>query len=260
MPSISDSKNPDDVRLHLETILAADQARAEPEPGETELDARIRTSVRLRPALRERISAAFQAVNEAVPGISAAENKKLQASHAARAARSEGAIALSRVDSHLASVTDVRNPTVGHNYGVYGSNPTSFAGVYRALLQSQAENTRIAALPATDPDRRYLFTPVIEAAINDAAEHLGSVMGDRTTTRATLSRKAGVKNDVMIEARSSIAAVRNHLYANLPRGKQDRDLHEYGFIPTKTRGAARSGTEPEVEEAETETVVGAGVV
>jgi hypothetical protein len=247
MASTSDSRHPDDMYLHLGEVLDANKARMEPDPGETAADAVLRTSVLLSEQLRQRVEQSLSAVGEAVPGIGAAENKKLQTSAAARSARAQGRTALARVDSHLQSVTGARNPTEGHTYGVYGSNPRSFGGVYRALRQSLDENARVAALPESDPGRRFLFTPVIQASLTAADEHLASVLGDRTETRAKLSRKVAIKTDVLNEARATISAVRHHLYANLTLGKKDPDLREYGFLPVRRRRGSQ-GDEEEVEE------------
>jgi hypothetical protein len=104
--------------------------------------------------------------------LSDAEVKKILATRAARNALRDGQEVLARIDSHLLSVTGERNPPVGLNYGVFGRNPESFAGVYRALVHSDAENARIAALPEDDPDRSLLFTPFLQQQTQEVLGHL----------------------------------------------------------------------------------------
>lgn len=252
MAGVSDSRHPDDLRIHLDQILSADALLAQPAGGETEAEARTRLSAQLPSRLKARVSEALAALSEAAPGISAAEADKLLTTRAARDALREGREALARVDAHLASVTSERDPHIGRKYGVYGKNPETFGGVLRALTQADDENTRISALPEANPERALAFTPVIASAVSEARAHLSAQLGERFATRAEFSRKVVVKDSTLSEARASIAAVRNHLYANLPSRKRDPDLRNYGFrpLPTRTSGSPDDGgdiaEEPEV--------------
>jgi len=239
MPGISDSGNPDDIRIHLEEIGSANARRAEPESGETEAETETRLSVLLPPALAARLDSVVANLREAVPGLGAVEGAKILATRHARNALRAGKEALSRVDSHLQAVTGTVNPQLGRNYGVYGRNPESFAGVYRSLEQSAAEDERIRSLPEDAPDRARLFTPVVARAIETARGQLRGLLGDSLAARAEWSRNVAVKDEVLSEAKSVIGAVRNHLYANLALRKRDPDLRDYGFRPVRT-GRGRS--------------------
>jgi hypothetical protein len=246
MPGLSDSGQPDDVRIHLEQITTADKARTVAPEGESERDALYRTSAQLPQTLRARVEASLQKVSEAAPGLSAAEVAKLTTSRAGRDALQAGKQALARVDSHLQAVTGQRNPQIGRSYGVYGRNPVSFAGVYRALAQSVNEDRRLRALPESDPERAMLFTPLVSSDVCEAHSRLAAILGDRVSTRAELSREIALKDDVLDEAAATISAVRNHLYANLPERKTDPDLRDYGFRPVRAgRRAAQDGDEEE---------------
>lgn len=248
MPGISDSGHPDDIRIHLEEISTADARRAEPEPNETPEEAEVRTSVYLPEALRSRLTATLGDMQASAPGLSAAEANKMLATRHARNALDQAKDALSRVDSHLQSVTGERNPQIGRSYGVYGRNPESFAGVYRSLELCAAEDQRIRALPEAAADRARLFTPVVAKAINGSREQLRELLGASLASRAQLSQKIAVKSDLLTEARNVISAVRNHLYANLPGRKQDPDLREYAFRPVRI-GSRGTSEEENVEEA-----------
>lgn len=258
MAGVSDSQDPDDLRFHLDQILAVDDLRATAPENESDAAARRRQSIRLPAPLRARVSAALVELSEAVPGISAAETQKLLTTRDARDALREGREALARVDSHLASTTSKRNPLIGRNYGVYGKNPETFGGVLRALAQAQNENARVNALPETDANRALAFTPVVADAVSEAHTHLTAQLGERFRTRGDLSRQVKVKASTLAEARECISAVRNHLYANLPGRKRDRDLIDYGFRPLAARRSSSSDDEGGdiVEEAEVEVNAG----
>ena len=248
MPGLSDSGQPDDIRIHLEQIIAADDARATAPDGESERDALWRNSARLPAGLRSRVEVSLRMIREAAPGLTAAEVAKLTTSRAGRDALDAGKEALARVDSHLQAVTDERNPEVGRNYGVYGDNPVSFAGVYRALVLSMNEDQRIRALAENDLRRALLFTPLVASEVSEAHTRLAAILGDRLSTRADLSRAIALKGDMLDEATATISAVRNHLYANLPQRKTDPDLRDYGFRPVR---AGRRGAQGEEQEEQT---------
>ena len=232
---------PDDTKLQLEQIAKADDERREVPEGETE-DQRIeRESALLRPELRGRVGASIVAIGEQVPGLTAVETAKFLATRAGRDALKQGKVALARVDAHLQSITEERNPLIGKSYGVYGANPVSFAGVLRALALSSGENVRLAALPEGHAERRLLFSALVERAVEQAFDKLAAIIGDRLGSRAALSKAVTVKGETLDEARKVITAVRNHLHANLPDRKQDDDLRDYGFTPQNPGGRPRGG-------------------
>ncbi|AKF06323.1 hypothetical protein [Sandaracinus amylolyticus] len=251
MAGISDSGQPDDVRIHLEVVAGADATLATPPDGVTETEAQRRTreSVRLPAALRARLDAVLAEVRVQVPGVSASELVKLEATRAGRDALAAGVRALARVDSHLQSRAGERNPAVARAYGVHGVNPDTFGGVLRALGLSAAEDARLAALPEAAPERELLFTPVVSEAVQSALASMNAVIGATTTSRADLSRAVSLKETTLREARAVLAATREHLYANLPDGKRDHDLRDYGFRPltTERRRKRDDDTDPGVE-------------
>ncbi len=234
MAGISDSGHPDDIHIHLEQILSSDATRAEEVEGESEVERIARQSVRLSPPLRQRVSAALGAVASAVPGLSDAETKKLLTTRAGRDALRKGKRALARVDDHLHAVTGRRNPQIGRVYGVFGRNPYTFGGVYRALGQCVAENERIKALPEGEADATRVFSPYIELQIVQARDELQAILGARLSSRSELSQQIAVRDEVLADAVAVIGAVRSHLYANLPLGKRDPDLREYGYRPIRS--------------------------
>jgi hypothetical protein len=239
MAGTSDSKQPDDLKLHLEQIRDADDARAIVPEGETDAQRKARESLRLRPKLRARVGAVLRDLQGAVPGLSAAETKKLLATRDARDALKKGTVALARVDDFLQGATGERNPLIGKDYGVYGDNPTSFGGVLRALELSVGENGRRAALPDTAEnadERELLFTELIQAEVEAARDTLAALVAARLGTRADLSRAVSLKDKTLDEARAVISAVRSHLYANMPDRKQDVGLRDYGFRPLRAAG------------------------
>ncbi len=252
MAGISDSGNPDDIHIHLEQILSADASRAEDVEGESELEKIARQSVRLSPTLRRRTSASLEALTAAVPGLSDVEAKKLLTTRAGRDALKKGQRALTRVDDHLQSVSGRRNPQIGRSYGVYGRNPETFGGVYRALGQCVTENERIKALATDAPDRARVFTPYVELLVTQAYEELKGILGARLSTRADLSQQVAVRDEVLKEAVAAISAVRCHLYANLPLGKRDPDLREYGFRPLRAGRPSASVDDAEEDETDEE--------
>jgi len=239
MPGISDSGQADDLKIHLETILAADTARQTAPDGESDAARRARESAILRPRLRERLEQALADLGAQVPGLPAAEVAKLTATRAGREALDLGIAALGRVDDHLQAVTGERNPILGKSYGVYGLNPTSFGGVLRSLSMCQAEEARLAALPEDDARRELLFTPVVKDAVDGAYAKLTALLGEKAAARGELSRSTSVKQASVEEAGAAIAAARQHLYANLPERKTDRGLYDYGFRPIQTGRRAR---------------------
>lgn len=244
MPGMGDSRNPDDLKLHIETIQSADDAqKVAPEEGESEDERVQRTSVLLPAPLRAELDAVYTELATQVPGLSAAETAKLLATRTGRDALTAGQRALARVDTHLQSVTGERNPPEGKTYGVYGENPESFAGVMRALELSSTENARLAALPADAAERKLLFTELVAREVNGAHDGLARLLGTRVDTRADLSRRVEVKDETRERARRVIARVRNHLYANLPKQKKDPDLRQYGFRPVVTSRRRRT-TDP----------------
>ena len=240
MAGISDSNHPDDIKLHLERIIEADDAHSAAPDGETEMQAMLRTSVKLPPALRTRIESSLHDLSGQAPGLSAAETTKLLTTRAGRDALNRGEDALGRVDDHLQAVTGERRPLIANRYGVYGDNPVSFGGVLRSLELSATENARIDALPAGSDERKLLFTPLIRYRVEHARDQLSALLGTRLDTRASLSQAVATKNETLDEAQAVISAVRSHLYANLPERKNDPDLRLYGFRPLALSGAAAS--------------------
>lgn len=232
MAGISDSGQPDDVRIHLEVAANADGALATAPEGESDAGRAARESQRLPRRLRERLDKVLADVQSQVPGLSAAQLVKLEASRAGRDALKGGIAALARVDSHLQSRTGERNPAIGRKYGVFGANPTTFGGVARALAMSSAEDARLAALPAESSEREELqFTPVIAAAVSAALGEVNGILAQMTSSRADLSRAVSLKDSTLGEARAVLTAIREHLYANLPNRRLDDDLRDYGFRP-----------------------------
>ena len=256
MAGISDSRQPDDVRHHIETIIAADDKAADAPEGETEEQQLIRESVKLMPWLRARTDAVLIELGAQVPGLTAAETAKLLTTQEGIDALERGEAALARVDSHLQSVTGERNPTIGKKYGVYGENPETFNGVYRALELSVGENATLIAKraelqseeggaerAAEDPDLRRIFSPLVDREVQTARDELARLITARHGTRAEFSQAASVKGDTMTEANGVISAVREHLYANLPNRKQDERLRDYGYVPLKPGRRSRK-TDP----------------
>ncbi|WP_197041602.1 hypothetical protein [Chondromyces apiculatus] len=231
---MSDSARVDDLKLHLQTLLRADDARRLPPPGELPPAQRIRESALFPPRIRARIERALADFNAHLPDFTDAELTKLTATRHARAALDAGMAALSRVDDHLHAVTGQRNPLVAKLYGVFGDNPTSFAGVLRSLSMAQTEDDTIAALPPDDDRRDLLFTPVIRDAVDAALTTLRALHTDKQAARGALSRGHATRHLCIDEAAAVIAIARQHLYANLPDRKLDRHLHDYGFRPIHT--------------------------
>ena len=244
MAGISDGGNPDDTRMHLEVILEKDDAQKAVVGGETAEQREHRESIVLSEDLRADVERILAAVRAEVPGLTTAETRKLLASRAGREALEGGAGALARVDDHLQGRTRERNPAVGNDYGVFGANPTTFGGVYRALSLSVAEEARRAALPAADPGRKLLFTPYIARVVGLAHSALGGILGERVRTRAELTRKVALKDATLKEPQRVLGAVRQHLYSNLAGRKQDHELSEYGFRRIAPGGRK---AKPEVE-------------
>jgi len=243
---ISDWGNPDDIRVHLDLLITADASRRAEVPGESAREKLARESVLLTAVLEERVKAALADISGAVPGLDDTEATKILTTRAGRDALKKGKRALSRVDDHLRSVTGKQNPEIGRTYGVYSQNPRSFAGVYRALEQSVAENDRINNLPEGHDDTKRAFTPYVALRVTEARDELRALLQARVATRAEHSQQVVVKDDVLSEAKSVISAVRSHLYANLPNSKSDPDLRDYGFRPLRTRGG---GGAPPSDEA-----------
>jgi hypothetical protein len=67
---------------------------------------------------------------------------------------------------------------------------------------------------------------------------------ERVSTRAGVSSSVRLKDETKDRAIKTIAAVRQHLYANLPDQKQDDDLRQYGFEPIEASGGRRRTTDP----------------
>lgn len=252
MAGISDSGNPDDIRVHLEQIISADASRREMVPGESDRERLTRESVLLSSDLEQRVKSSLADISGAVPGLGDAEATKILTTRAGRDALKKGKRALARVDDHLRSVTGQQNPQIGRAYGVYSQNPRSFAGVYRALEQSVAENDRVSALPQTDAESKRAFTPYVALLVSEARDELRALLRARVETRAEHSQQVVVKDDVLSEAKSVISAVRSHLYANLPNSKRDPDLRDYGFRPPRARGGTASPTEEDESDDESE--------
>ena len=250
MPGKSDSGQVDDLKVHLEAIVAADTARQVAPVGESDEARRARESVRFRPRLRQRLEAAVADLGAQAPGLSAAEVAKLTATRAGREALGEGVAALGRVDDHLQSVTGERNPLIAKSYGVHGDNPDTFGGVLRSLSMCLAEEARLDALPPDDEQRELLFTPVVQDAVAGAHAKMTALLGAKEAKRGDLSRSHAVKQVTIDEATAAVAAARQHLYANLPDRKTDRSLHDYGFRPIQSGRRPRSGGDaPDEEQA-----------
>ncbi|AKT37470.1 hypothetical protein [Chondromyces crocatus] len=249
MPGISDSAQVDDLKIHLETLLAADNARKLVPQGETTTEQLRRESAVFRPRIRLRLEQVLADLTAQTPGLSNAEVAKLTATRSGRDAVDTGIAALARVDDHLQSVTSERNPLIAKAYGVHGQNPVSFGGVLRSLAMCQKEDDALTLLPVDDLRREHLFTPVVRSAVDTAYTGLRAVLGEREATRGELSRSYAVKQATIDEAVSSIAAARQHLYANLPDRKVDRNLYDYGFRPIHvTTGRRANGSTPDVAE------------
>lgn len=265
MPGISSTRKLDDIRIHLQQLISADDARRLPRAADApaatnaganadaDATALARQSGVLPPRMRATVEALLAEVHEHAPEMGGAETAKYRTSRAAQEALELGMDALARVDCHLQSVTKERKPLLGRNYGVYGPNPRTMASVARALFQCQVENARVKALliePSTAEDAQALadrvFTPVIEAAVNDALAALDSLLNGRLSTRAELSRQVSFKLDLIDRAMSNITSVRNHLYANLPQRRRDPDLRDYGFRPLRRRTIEKEMVEKEV--------------
>lgn len=238
---MSDSRNLDDVKLHLELVRAADDARRAAVAGESEAAKARRESVVLLPSLRARVDEVYGEVQAQAPGLTAAEAQKLAKSEEGRAALDLGKDALGRVDDHLQSRTGKRNPVEGKRYGVFGNNPTSFGGVARALHLSLLEDERVRALAEGHAEKELAFTAFIASEVRRAHESLQGVMGERIASRANLSRVVSAKDETLNAAESVLTAVRGHLYANLPGRKQDDELREYGFTPIEPSGRGKGG-------------------
>ncbi|EYF00259.1 hypothetical protein [Chondromyces apiculatus] len=239
MPGISDKAQVDDLKVHLETLLAADDARRVAPEEEAAAAQQLRESTVFRPKVRQRLERALADLNAQLLGLTAAEVAKLITTREALDALDAGIAALGRVDDHLRAITGERDPVIGKLYGVYGNNPTSFGGVLHSLALAQNEDLTISSLPDADPRRDYLFTPVIRDAVDTAYTALRAIVGDRYVTRGELSRGYAVKQTTIDEAAAAIAAARQHLYANLPDRKVDRTLHDYGFRPIHTTRGRR---------------------
>jgi hypothetical protein len=248
MPGHSDSGQVDDLKVHLEAIVAADTARQVAPDGESDEARRARESVLFRPRLRQRIEAALADLGAQAPGLSAAEVAKLTATRAGREALEEGNAALGRVDDHLQSVTGERNPLIGKSYGVHGLNPATFGGVLRSLSMCLAEDARLEALPQDDEQRELLFTPVVKDAVTAADAKMTALLGAKEAKRGDLSRSHAVKQATVDEGMAAVAAARQHLYANLPDRKRDRSLYDYGFRPIQSGGSRIRGGGDAAEE------------
>ena len=249
MPGMSDSGQVDDLKVHLATVIAANDARKVAPDGESDAAKRVRESALFRPRLAQRLAAALADLDAQAPGLSAAEVAKLMATRAGQEALEEGRAALGRVDDHLQAVTGQRNPLIGKSYGVFGANPTTFGAALRSLSMCIAEEERLEALPQDDERRELLMTPVVKDAVTGAHTKMTAVLGDRQAKRGELSRSYAVKQASLEEAAAAIAAARQHLYANLPDRKRDRSLYDYGFQPIQSGRRARGGSEAEEDEA-----------
>jgi hypothetical protein len=254
MAGMSDSRNVDDVRLHLEMVVQANAARGRAVEGESAEAKAQRESAVLRAKLLERVEAALRKVSEEVPGLTLAETKKLLKTRAGRDALALGKAALARVDDHLQSVTGQRNPIEGKRYGVYGANPTSFTGVLRALGLSIDADARAREVAEGSAERELAFTPYVASEVRRAYEALAGVVGERVTSRADLRRAVAAKDESLTDALGVLSAVRAHLYANLPDRKEDDDLRDYGFTPVQmgARGARKQDDDEEDEDRERE--------
>lgn len=250
---ISDTHQPDDLKQHLELVIEADDERkpktedGAPEEEETEEERELRESVMLPQPLRMRAEAALASLQTGAPGLTAAEAEKLMTTESAQAELAGGKDALARVDSHLQSRTGERNPKVATRYGVYGKNPESFPGVLRALELSVTEDAKLRELPAESPERNLIFTPVIRRKVETSRDALARLINQRLGTRAELSQTVSVKNKTLDEAESVLTDIREHLYANLPEGKQDPALRKYGYRPLVRRSTAKDPAEPNPE-------------
>jgi hypothetical protein len=250
MAGISDSQQPDDIKLHLETAIRGDNLREEVPDGESEQAKDVRESIHLPKKLRERADKALEDLSAQLPGLSAAQVDKLTATRAGRDALAAGVTALGRVDDHLQSVTGNRNPLVGKLYGVYGANPTSFAGVLRSLSMCTGQQKELSALKEDDERRDLLFTKVIEQDVDKAYADMSALVGTKASTRAELARGYTVKTATLKEGLSVLTAIRQHLYANLPNRRQDDDLIDYGFRPIAPSGGRRPKDQAEEEESD----------
>lgn len=249
MPGTSSTGQVDDLKRHLATILGANNARKAAPVGETEAEARVRESIVFRPRLEQRIVAALADLDTQVPGLSTAEVEKLMATQAGRDALEDGKAALGRVDDHLQSVTEERNPIIGKQYGVHGENPRTFGPVMSSLSMCLAEDAKLALLPATDERRELLFTAVVKDAVSGAHTRMTALVGTKEVKLGELSRSYAVKQASVDEAVGAIAAARQHLYANLPDRKMDKGLYDYGFRPIQVGRRSKGGDEAPGDEA-----------
>lgn len=249
MPGTSSTGQVDDLKTHLETILGANNARKAAPVGETAAEARVRESIVFRPRLQQRLEAALADLDTQVPGLSAAEVEKLMATRAGREALAEGKAALGRVDDHLQSVTEERNPIIGKQYGVYGVNPETFGAVLQSLSMCLAEDAKLELLPDSDERKKLLFTAVVKDAVSGAHAKMTALTGTKEAKRGELSRSYADKQASVDEAVAAIAAARQHLYANLPDRKMDKGLYDYGFRPIQVGRRSKAGDEAPGDEA-----------
>ena len=248
MPGKSDSGQVDDLKVHLEAIVAADTARQVAPDGESDEARRARESVIFRPRLRQRLEAAVADLGAQSPGLSAAEVAKLTSTRAGREALDDGVAALGRVDDHLQAMTGERNPLIGKSYGVHGNNRDTFGGVLRSLSMCLVAEATLEALPQDDEQRELLFTPVVKDAVVGAHAKMTAILGAKEAKRGDLSRSYAVKQATIDEAMAAVAAARQHLYANLPDRKMDRSLHDYGFRPIHLGRRPRTDGDAPAEE------------
>jgi hypothetical protein len=114
----------------------------------------------------------------------------------------------------------------------------------RALELSTNENAAVEKLAPDHADKKLLFTELIAHEVKQALDGLSHIIGERVNTRAALSSSVTLKDETKDSAIKTIAAVRQHLYANLPDQKQDDDLRQYGFEPIEASGGRRRTTDP----------------
>ena len=149
MAGTSDSKQPDDLKLHLEQIRDADDARAIVPEGETDAQRKARESLRLRPKLRARVGAVLRDLQGAVPGLSAAETKKLLAT---RASATVPFLSASR-----ASTTSSRGPRVSATRSsgrTTASTATTRPASAASSVRSSSASARTAGAPLSRTPRR----------------------------------------------------------------------------------------------------------
>ncbi len=199
MAGISDSGNPDDIRVHLEQIISADASRREMVPGESDRERLTRESVLLSSDLEQRVKSSLADIAGAVPGLGDAEATKILTTRAGRDALKKGKRALARVDDHLRSVTGQQNPQIGRAYGVTVRIREVSRGCI--VLSNRALPKTLASVhfPQLTPNPNVRLLPISRswlakratsfARCCEPASRLGRSTRNKWSSKTTCSRK-----------------------------------------------------------------------